>query len=179
MGNKYKYDVALSFAEEDKEIAERIGRALKDLDIKYYLFYEHDHMGKNLKELTWKIYHEESKLAMVLISEHYNRKRWAKEEREVIQTVLEREGKPYLLPIRIDDTPVDGISNTIVYERWTGKNACDIATLIFKRLKQYKDKPSNNSKEKKSDADKSQTSVIQKIDENKGFVIGNIGNFNN
>nr|WP_319570080.1 toll/interleukin-1 receptor domain-containing protein [uncultured Draconibacterium sp.] len=183
MKKEYKYDVVLSFAEEDKEIAEQIGRALKDLDIKYYLFYEHDNLGKPLKEITWKVYHEESRLALVLISKHYNNKRWAKEEREVIQTVLQREGMPYLIPVRIDDTKIDGISKQIIYKRWTGSNAYEIAVKIFKLLKQFEEgNESDNTTRDINTINKPQiksiTEVLQTIDENKGFVIGKVRNFN-
>ncbi|RPH33037.1 MAG: toll/interleukin-1 receptor domain-containing protein [Bacteroidales bacterium] len=181
---KYKYDVAISFAEEDKEIAEQIGRALKDLDVKYYLFYEQDNLGEPLKKLTWKIYHEESRLALVLISEHYSRKRWAKEEQEVILTVLRREGMPYLIPIRIDDTKIDGISEQIIYKRWTGSNSYEIAVKVFKLLKQFEERNRSDGNPKganvtKKPKIKSIAEVIQTIGENNGFVIGKVNHFNN
>lgn len=184
MKKRYKYDVALSFAEEDKNIAEAIGKALKDLDIKYYLFYEENNWGKPLKKLTWDIYHKQSRLALVLISKHYPQKRWAKEEWEVIQTVLKRENTPYLIPVRIDNTELDGLPNQIVYKHWTGSNAYEIAVKIFKLLKQFDERNSTKKVAAGKHASNKPginniTEVIQTIGENKGFVIGKVKNFNN
>ena len=150
---KYTYQIALSFAVEDLEIAEEIAKELKRLEISNYIFtQENDNLALNLKAETWRVYREESRFAVMLISKNYVNKKWATEEREIIQTVDDSR-KPYLIPIRIDDTPVPGLTENTIYTPWK-KNASYIAISLWRLIKKKALKPSLGiekiSKEKNS-----------------------------
>lgn len=137
MKKDYKYDIALSFAMEDKEIAEKLSKELNRLEISNYFFPEEDNLALNLKAKTWQVYREESRFAVILISKDYVNKKWATEEREVIQTVND-DRTPYLIPIRIDDTPVPGLLDNIVYKPWES-NASYIAISLWRLVKEYRE----------------------------------------
>ena len=139
MKQEYKYDVALSFAIEDKEIAEAISKELKNLNISFYLFFDEVIWGANIKNETWQVYKEESMFALAIISKHYVKKRWSKDEMEVIQTVNRGENRPYLLPLRIDSTPVEGLSDTISYLIWNN-DATKVAIAIKSLIDKFGDK---------------------------------------
>ncbi len=166
MPKNYKYDVALSFANEDKKIAEKIAKALNELGLRHY-FYENEtaeNWGENLFNIIINRYREESRFALILISENYVKKKWADIERQIIQTITERNRSCYILPLSLDSTVVEGITDNILHVKWEGKPK-KIARLIKDKLEIMTE---NNEQ------------LTQKRDENKGkisheTIIGNVG----
>lgn len=113
----YAYEVALSFAGEQRDYVRAVNEALKALRVK--TFYDDDHAvdlwGKNHTEELPRIYAEDSYLVLMFISEHYVDKRWPRHERRAILTEMTQRGTPYLLPIRFDDSPVPGLDSAWHY----------------------------------------------------------------
>lgn len=115
----YTYEVALSFAGEQRAYVRAVNEALKELGVK--TFYDDDHAvdlwGKNHTEELPRIYAEDSHLVLMFISEHYVDKRWPRHERRAILTERTQRVSPYLLPVRFDDTPVPGLDSAWHYLR--------------------------------------------------------------
>ncbi|WP_094765099.1 TIR domain-containing protein [Luteococcus japonicus] len=113
MASPYTYEVALSFAGEQRDYVRAVNEALKALDVK--TFYDDDHAvdlwGKNHTEELPRIYAEDSHLVLMFISEHYVDKRWPRHERRAILTEMTQRGTPYLLPVRFDDSTVPGLDS--------------------------------------------------------------------
>src|SRR5688572_4645957 len=130
MNNEFMYDVAISCAEEDLGIAEQIAASFKTEGVSYFLYTEHraEHWGKDLFKVSLDKYGAESKYVLMLISSTYIKKHWSDLERQISQTV-QRVGEEFILPLRIDDTPVDGLSKNILYEKWKN-NPGEIARII-------------------------------------------------
>ncbi len=109
----YTYEVALSFAGEQRDYVRAVNQALKALDVK--TFYDDDHAvdlwGKNHTEELPRIYAEDSHLVLMFISEHYVDKQWPRHERRAILTEMTQRGSPYLLPVRFDDSAVPGLDS--------------------------------------------------------------------
>lgn len=109
----YTYEVALSFAGEQRDYVRAVNEALKALDVK--TFYDDDHAvdlwGKNHTEELPRIYTEDSHLVLMFISEHYVDKQWPRHERRAILTEMTQRGSPYLLPVRFDDSAVPGLDS--------------------------------------------------------------------
>lgn len=109
----YTYEVALSFAGEQRDYVRAVNEALKALDVK--TFYDDDHAvdlwGKNHTEELLRIYAGDSHLVLMFISEHYVDKRWPRHERRAILTEVTQRGSPYLLPVRFDDSAVPGLDS--------------------------------------------------------------------
>jgi len=143
MGKSFKYKIALSFATEDFKIANSISNELSRLHIKHYLFTEEESVGKDLLNETWRVYKKQSMFTLMLITENYVKKRWSGVERQVMQTVNRGKGIPYIIPLRVDNTPVDGLSNNISYWTWND-NPSEIAISIYRLIK-----VSENTKKKK------------------------------
>lgn len=74
--NKYDFDVALSFAGEDREYVEQVASYLKELDVK--VFYDRaeevELWGKNLYLYLDDIYQHKSKYCVIFISKFYKKK---------------------------------------------------------------------------------------------------------
>lgn len=120
--HKYKYDVALSFANEQRDYVKQIADELSVLGIK--VFYDNnqqvDLWGKNLFRYLEKIYFEDSYYCVMFISKEYKQKYWTKYESEILE---ERNFYQYenlnfqhrILPVRFDDTQIPGIRASLGY----------------------------------------------------------------
>jgi len=111
------YHVAISFAEEDREIAENIACRMKSKG--YYIFsdkYEQaDFWGKDLYSHLTEIYTKKAKYCLMIISENYAEKQWTNLERRAAQARAFSQSKEYILPLKLDDTEIPGLVDTIGY----------------------------------------------------------------
>jgi hypothetical protein len=132
---KYKYDVAISVAHEEVHIAQQIAAALKGLGITYFLYTEQraQNWGEHILKISLDKYGAEAKYVMLIISSIYVEKYWANIENQISQIYVKR-GEIYILPLRLDDTPVDGLSKHIVFEKWNN-NPNEIATFVADKLR--------------------------------------------
>lgn len=112
-----KYDVVISFAGEDRYVAEEIASSLvtKGINVFYDEYEQANLWGKDLYEHLIKIYRDESKYCLMVLSENYAEKQWTNHERKAAQARAFREHREYILPLRLDDTEVDGILETTGY----------------------------------------------------------------
>lgn len=110
-----EFDVAVSFADEDRAYVERVVRELQRLGVR--VFYDADHgvelWGRDLATEFDEVFRHRSRLVVIFISEHYVRKPWTRHElRSVLARAL-RERDVYLLPARIDDADLPGLPDTV------------------------------------------------------------------
>ena len=78
MEDQFEYDVALSFAGEQREYVERVAKFLKSKDIR--VFYDRDVQsvlwGKNLSVALEEIYLDKAQYCIIFISSDYAKKEW-------------------------------------------------------------------------------------------------------
>lgn len=108
------YDVALSFAGEDRGYAEKIAHLLRLAHVRvfYDTFEQAALWGGDLYTHLADIYSNRARYCVMLISEHYVEKAWTRHERRFAQERAFRADVPYILPVRLDDTPVPGLAET-------------------------------------------------------------------
>lgn len=131
----YYYDVALSFAGEDRDYVEKIATILKSLKINvFYDNFEQEMLwGKNLYTYLYDLYKDKAMYCVMFISKHYKEKLWTNHERKAIQERIFSEfDSDYLLPVRLDDTEIDGVGRTIGFVE--NKTAEELAYMIAKKL---------------------------------------------
>jgi hypothetical protein len=113
----YEFDIALSFAGEDRGLAEALASHLKNADVR--VFYDRDEQaelwGKDLYQHLQTIYRDKARYCLVFVSQHYIRKRWTGHELKQAQARAFRENREYILPLRLDDTDLPGLNETIGY----------------------------------------------------------------
>jgi len=136
-GGEEKYDVAISFAGEDRSYAEQLANRLseKQANVFYDSFEQTELWGKNLYDYLSTVYSEKSKFCIMLLSKHYESKLWTNLERKSAQARAFRENREYILPIRIDDTKITGIHETVGYIDIKSHSIDEIAEMIMKKLK--------------------------------------------
>src|SRR4051794_11019932 len=103
--NDFEYDVALSFAGEDRGHAERLASMLRDNDIRvfYDAFYQTSLWGKDLYKHLQSVYQEKAKYCVVFVSKNYLEKSWTKHELQQAQARAFDLDREYILPLRLDD----------------------------------------------------------------------------
>ncbi|WP_108867885.1 toll/interleukin-1 receptor domain-containing protein [Aquimarina aquimarini] len=137
MKNKnYEYDVALSFAGENRAYVEEVANSLKIRGIRvfYDLFEETNLWGKNLYEYLSEIYQNRALYTVMFISGFYNQKLWTNHERASMQARAFQESREYILPARFDDTEIPGILKTVGYINLKNRTPDEFAALIEKKL---------------------------------------------
>lgn len=138
----YIYDVALSFAGEDRIYAESLANKLREKEIRvfYDRFESHNLWGKNLVEYLYDVYAKKSRYCVILISNAYVTKAWPKHERQSAQERALTAGTEYILPIRIDNISLPGLPNTIGYIRLSDYTIDQIVDLILSKLGKKRNK---------------------------------------
>ncbi|MHB0954418.1 MAG: toll/interleukin-1 receptor domain-containing protein [Allorhizobium sp.] len=111
------YDIAVSFAGEDRPLVEEFANALskKGVRIFYDNFERATLWGKDLYQHLQSIYKDKAKYCIIFVSEHYAKKNWTLHELQQAQARSFQQDVEYILPVRIDDTDLPGINPTIGY----------------------------------------------------------------
>jgi hypothetical protein len=114
---QYDFDVALSFAGENRETVAAIAQCLKAHGVRvFYDDFEKTNLwGKDLQAHLVKVYMHWARYAVVFVSASYRDKVWTRHElKAVLARALEERGE-YVLPVRLDDTKLEGLLPTIGY----------------------------------------------------------------
>ena len=132
-----KFDVAISFAGTEREHAEKLATTLKDagFSVFYDEFYPEYLWGKNLVDTFDEIFRKRSRYCVIFISKEYKDRVWTNHERQSAQArALNEKGKEYILPIKVDETELDGMPPTVGYVPLK-KGIEKIGELLVKKLK--------------------------------------------
>lgn len=134
--DEFDYDVALSFAGEDRECAENLAEALKSHDVRvfYDAFEKAKLWGEDLYTYLAELYTKRARYCVMFLSKHYATKLWTNHERKAAQARAFKESKAYILPIRLDETKIPGIFETIAYLNWHDEGVNKITAYILEKL---------------------------------------------
>ena len=113
----FEYDVALSFAGGDREYVETIARCLQGRGVKVFYddFERTSSWGKDLQKHLVNVYMCWARYAVVFVSAAYRESMWARYELKAALARNLTEQQEYVLPVRLDDTVLDGLLPTIAY----------------------------------------------------------------
>jgi len=132
----FKYDVALSFAGENRETVASIAGCLQGRGVKvFYDDFERTSLwGKDLQEHLVNIYMRWARYAIIFVSVHYKDKIWTRHELKSVLARAIRERQEYVLPVRFDDTPLDGLLPTIGYLDLRRETPAEVCIRICQKL---------------------------------------------
>lgn len=136
-GQNYEYDVALSFAGEDREYVEEVAEQLKSSGVKVFYdgFEEVGLWGKDLYVHLDGVYRNKARFCVMFLSKHYAEKLWTNHERESAQARAFEDSEAYVLPARFDDTEIPGIRPTTGYLPIANMEPEELAVKIIDKLK--------------------------------------------
>lgn len=105
----YKYHIALSFAEEDRQTAKELWQTLSSKGLR--IFYDREHQQRrweaDLTKAWTNVYEKDSQYCLILISENYVTKYLANFKRQFSNLRPD-----YLIQFQLDDTQVSDILTT-------------------------------------------------------------------
>ena len=137
MNDIKKYEVALSFAGEQRDYVEEVAKELTSLDVfPFYDGFEEEMImlwGRHLSEVLNEVYERNSSNVIMFVSKEYIDKAWPTHERHSAISGAIQKGTPPLL-VRFDSTPVPGLPTDIVH-LWACKfTPPQLALFIAKKL---------------------------------------------
>src|SRR5258706_7778766 len=147
MNKEYKYDIAISFAEEDRNVALAIALAVEMSGLKRVYYYPDQRsatIGRKLHPELKKIYGDQAQYIIVLLSRKYFKKATAKKELEVICNRIQQQPNivcviPILLQKKLDLSSYPYLKR-LIYLEWAFQPK-EIAKLLKDKL------GSNNAKD--------------------------------
>lgn len=136
MRDQKEFEIALSFAGEDREYVDQVANLLRESGVKvfYDLFEEVNLWGKNLYEYLSDIYMNKAIYTIMFISKSYDKKLWTNHERQSMQARAFQENQEYILPVRFDETPIPGVLPTTGYISLKSKTPSEFVDVILKKL---------------------------------------------
>jgi TIR domain len=136
-----EFDVCISFAGEDREIAKRIASLVKRNGMKRKVFYDDFEKvtlwGEELTRYLRKIYSEQSKYCIVLFSHAYARRVWTRHEYRAALTRVVREEGAYILPVALDIAAVPEEFSSVGYWAFIAGDERKIAKAIEEKIGEY------------------------------------------
>jgi hypothetical protein len=132
----FEYDVAISFAGEQRTEAEAIAACLTARNVKvFYDRYEQaDLWGKDLYEHLSDVYYKKARYCLMLVSAAYANKVWPTHERRNAQARALSQKNEYILPVRFDDTEIPGLLPTVGYLRFQDHGVEGICSILLEKL---------------------------------------------
>src|SRR5712692_5049226 len=106
-----EYEIALSFAGEDRNLVEQVAIGLRRRRVKvfYDKFEQATLWGKDLYQHLFDVYSSKSRYCVVFVSKHYVSKPWTKHEIKAAQAKQFTAESEYILPVRLDDSQLPGL----------------------------------------------------------------------
>jgi RES domain-containing protein len=130
------YDVALSFAGEQRRYVEDFATNLRRAGTRiFYDRFEQERLwGRDLIAELDRVYRKESRFVIIFISAEYRDKKWTRHElRSALAAAIEQR-EEYVLPVRFDDTDLDGLPPTVHYVDARLVSADQLASMLLKKI---------------------------------------------
>lgn len=133
----FEYDVALSFAGENREYVREIAKKLKAKKLKVFYdeFEEANLWGKDLYQYLHYIYKECSLFCIVFVSSSYIKKAWTRHELKAAQNRAFLDNAEYILPLLLEpEINLPGLPNTIGYISTKDHTMSQIVKMICEKV---------------------------------------------
>ena len=139
--SKFKWDIALSFAGEDRQIAKEIFDKLSAANVRvfYDKHYQAELWGKNLSDEFQQQYGPNTRFVLLLISQHYAIKDWTDFEFTIARAEARHRKQEFILPVQLDNTPLVGLKSTIAHLDLEKMSVDGVVTTVLKKLDRIKE----------------------------------------
>jgi hypothetical protein len=145
-GLVFEYDVALSFAGQQRRYVEEVAAALRARGLR--VFYDYSLKatlsGKNLYQYLAKVYRSQARLVVLFFSADYAHNRWTRRELESAQARAFEEDDEYILPVRFDDTEIPGVLPTTGFIDLRKVTRNELVEIIETKLEELRKRPAGS-----------------------------------
>ena len=132
----FDYDVAFSFAGENRAHVEKVAALLKSAGVRvFYDEYERATLwGRNLYTHLDDVYQHKAEYCVIFVSRAYRDKLWTNHELQSAQARAFQGRGEYILPVRLDDTEIPGILATVGFMDLRQIELPELVDLILEKL---------------------------------------------
>ena len=138
----FEYDVAISFASEDRTIAEEVVDSLTRKNLKVfrdeYRSGASTLWGKDMVDHLVNVYARKARYCVLLVSQHYPLKTWTRADRSSARERALRDPDVYILPILLDDRQVPGLTEAKGYRDLREHSVESLVTWLDEKLRDSK-----------------------------------------
>jgi hypothetical protein len=132
------FDVAISFARPQRDIAEAIATKVRDagFEVFYDAFHPEQLWGKDLAVFFDQVFRRKSRYCVIVVSRDYVDRDWTNHERQsAVSRAIKERGKEYILPVKVDDdVELPGVPDTIGYVSLKQYSIEQIGELLIAKL---------------------------------------------
>ncbi len=129
------YEVALSFAGEQRPFVQRVAATLRDAGVNVFYDDFADLWGKDLTKELERVYRKESRYVVVFVSQEYVDKAWPNLERQHALAGRMERMDDSVLPARFSAVELPGLPATVGYLDVGERTPADLAKLIIRKLR--------------------------------------------
>jgi TIR domain len=131
-----KYDLAISFAGEQRQLAELIAIRLDSSGYSvFYDFFEQAELwGRDLSIALGSVYSKEARYCLVIVSKEYVNKAWTNLERQNAISRFMKDHENYILCLRTDGTSLPGFPDLIGYVNLDPVGEDGVYSLLLEKL---------------------------------------------
>ncbi|KYK34079.1 MAG: hypothetical protein AYK18_14610 [Theionarchaea archaeon DG-70] len=133
---KFDFDIAISFAGEDRKIAKELAKKLriKNTKVFYDEFYKDELWGKDLTKYFQDAYGPKTRFVIPLLSKYYPVTDWTDFEFSIMREEAEKRKTEFILPVRLDDTKIEGIKDDIAYLDYQKEGIDGVVDCLLEKL---------------------------------------------
>lgn len=141
---KHHFDVALSFAGENRKYVKKVADNLNKIIGVHSCFYDDNYKAQlasfSLDNLLQDIYRNRSKLVVVFLCGNYQEKKWCGIEfRSIREIIMEKKDNKKIMLVKMGDGEVEGVFKTDGYVDGRQHSPREIAEFIRERVILLKD----------------------------------------
>ena len=137
----YEFDFAISFSGECRPRAEELAELLvaKEASVFYDNFFRGHLLGKRLdNEFSW-VFGPETRFFVPFVSAAYTQKQWPQYEWSIAKREAEKRREEFILPLRVDDSLLVGLPDTVSYLDLRCTGLKEVADLLFQKLERSRE----------------------------------------
>ncbi len=133
----FVYDIAISFAGEDRPIATQIASRLQARRVRVFTddIERTQLWGRDLSDELRSRYGKDTRYVLLLVSRHFAVKDWTDFEFSIARKEAGTRTREFILPVRLDDTLLPGLRTSIVYLSFKELGVDGIVEAVIRKLK--------------------------------------------
>ncbi len=132
----YKYDLAISFASEQRGLADTLARRLdaSGYSIFYDEFQQAELWGKDLSIALNTAYSDEARYCLIVLSNDYVKKPWTNHERRSAISQFIHRGSEYILCLKVENIELPGFPSVMGYVSLDHFDVDQVYKLLLEKL---------------------------------------------
>lgn len=131
-----KYDIAISFAGEQRKLAQSFATRLdaSGYSVFYDEFEQAELWGRDLSLALGSVYEQDARFCLVIVSKEYVNKAWTNLERQNAISRFMRQHDNYILCLKTDGTSLPGLPGVIGYINLENTTQDEVFQLLLQKL---------------------------------------------